>query len=185
MNAVVLEAGVGGRFDSTNFIDRGCNGEDHLSCDEAGPLAVPLVTAIAHISLDHQAVLGYTLEEIAWQKCGAIKPGCDVFTCCTYQAPCVMRIIREECAKMGAKLHEVSLGEAAAPPTVDVPDAGLSTASGLVPMRHEYDVAAENRALSFAILQHVQQRYRRDSASDGQPAMSPETVFQSFYWPCR
>jgi dihydrofolate synthase / folylpolyglutamate synthase len=49
---VILEAGLGGRFDSTNFID------------------TPLASVITSISLDHQSLLGNTVEEIAWHKAG-------------------------------------------------------------------------------------------------------------------
>lgn len=52
----VMEVGLGGRFDSTN-------------------VCTPAVTAITSIGLDHMAQLGATLEEIAYQKAGIIKPG--------------------------------------------------------------------------------------------------------------
>lgn len=53
---VVLETGLGGRFDATNMID------------------TPLVSVITSISLDHTAILGDTYEKIAFEKCGIIKP---------------------------------------------------------------------------------------------------------------
>ncbi len=52
---VVLETGLGGRFDSTNIIRK------------------PECSIITSISLDHIAVLGDTLEKIAFEKCGIIK----------------------------------------------------------------------------------------------------------------
>lgn len=54
---VVLETGLGGRFDATNIID------------------TPLVSVIMSISLDHTAILGDTVEQIAFEKCGIIKEG--------------------------------------------------------------------------------------------------------------
>lgn len=54
-DVVMLEAGLGGRFDSTNIINN------------------PLVSAITSISMDHTAVLGDTIEKIAAEKCGIIK----------------------------------------------------------------------------------------------------------------
>lgn len=54
---VVLEVGMGGRFDATNIID------------------VPEVAAIMSISLDHTAILGDTLEKIAFEKAGILKDG--------------------------------------------------------------------------------------------------------------
>ncbi len=55
-DVVVLETGLGGRFDATNIID------------------TPLVSVITSISLDHTAILGDTYEKIAFEKCGIIKP---------------------------------------------------------------------------------------------------------------
>lgn len=52
---VVLEVGLGGRFDSTNIIEK------------------PLLSIITKISLDHTGILGTTIEEIAAEKCGIIK----------------------------------------------------------------------------------------------------------------
>lgn len=53
---VVLETGLGGRFDATNIID------------------TPLCSVITSISLDHTKILGDTFEKIAFEKCGIIKP---------------------------------------------------------------------------------------------------------------
>lgn len=55
-DAIVLEVGLGGRLDSTN-------------------VCAPSVTAITSIGLDHQHVLGDTLEQIATEKAGIIKGG--------------------------------------------------------------------------------------------------------------
>lgn len=52
----VMEIGMGGRFDTVNAL-------------------TPLVSAISSISLDHTAILGSTLGEIAWNKAGIMKPG--------------------------------------------------------------------------------------------------------------
>jgi dihydrofolate synthase/folylpolyglutamate synthase len=55
----VIEVGLGGRLDSTNVID-------------------PVVTAITSIDFDHQQYLGSTLDAIAVEKAGIIKPGVPV-----------------------------------------------------------------------------------------------------------
>lgn len=59
-DALLLEVGLGGRFDSTNVIDH------------------PAVSVITSISLDHQAHLGNTVEKIAFEKAGIIKAGAPV-----------------------------------------------------------------------------------------------------------
>ena len=56
---VVLEVGLGGRLDSTNVIE------------------APYATVITSISLDHTAILGDTIEQIAAEKCGIIKFGAE------------------------------------------------------------------------------------------------------------
>jgi dihydrofolate synthase/folylpolyglutamate synthase len=56
----VLEVGLGGRLDATNVVTK------------------PAVCIITSISLDHTQILGNTLEEIAREKAGIIKPGCWV-----------------------------------------------------------------------------------------------------------
>ncbi len=57
---VVLEVGLGGRFDATNIIPP------------------PRVCVITSISIDHTELLGDTVEQIAFEKCGIIKKGCAV-----------------------------------------------------------------------------------------------------------
>ena len=52
---VALETGLGGRLDATNAIE-------------------PVVSVITPIGYDHQEWLGNTLEEIAGEKAGIIKP---------------------------------------------------------------------------------------------------------------
>lgn len=56
-DAVILEVGLGGRFDSTNVVDN------------------PAVSVIMPISLDHQAYLGDRVELIAAEKAGIMKRG--------------------------------------------------------------------------------------------------------------
>jgi len=59
-DVVVLEVGLGGRLDATNVIES------------------PLCSVIMRIDLDHTAVLGEKIEEIAAEKAGIIKKGCPV-----------------------------------------------------------------------------------------------------------
>ncbi len=59
VDAAVLEVGLGGRLDSTNVV-------------------TPVVSVITNISFDHMTQLGSTLEQIAGEKAGIIKPGVPV-----------------------------------------------------------------------------------------------------------
>lgn len=62
VEVVVLETGLGGRFDATNVIKSN------------------LCSIITHIDLDHTERLGNTKSKIAFEKAGIIKPNCPVFT---------------------------------------------------------------------------------------------------------
>ncbi|KAM0715278.1 hypothetical protein Q7P37_008776 [Cladosporium fusiforme] len=68
----VIEVGMGGRLDATNIL-----GQDVFEAD-GSPASIirakPLVTAIAKIGLDHQSFLGNTLQAIAAEKAGILKP---------------------------------------------------------------------------------------------------------------
>ncbi len=67
VEVVVLETGLGGRFDATNVIKRN------------------LCSIITHIDLDHTDRLGNTRSKIAFEKAGIIKPDCPVLTCEGYE----------------------------------------------------------------------------------------------------
>lgn len=59
IQVAIVEAGLGGRLDSTNIID-------------------PVISVITNISFDHMDLLGDTLQKIAVEKAGIIKPGIPV-----------------------------------------------------------------------------------------------------------
>jgi len=71
---VIWETGLGGRLDATNIV-------------------TPLACAITNIALDHQQWLGDTLEKIAFEKAGIIKPGIPIAT--TALEPNVLAVIRD------------------------------------------------------------------------------------------
>ena len=64
---VILETGLGGRFDATNVIKQN------------------LCSIITQIDLDHTDRLGNTRDEIAFEKAGIIKPKCPVITSMGYE----------------------------------------------------------------------------------------------------
>ena len=75
---VVLEVGLGGRFDATNVVKK------------------PEAAVITSISLDHIAILGDTIEKIAFEKCGIIKDKVPVITSIN-QNDDALRVIRDTC----------------------------------------------------------------------------------------
>ena len=84
----VVEVGLGGRLDATNVIS-------------------PMAAVITSIDFDHQDLLGETLESIAREKAGVIKPGIPVIV--GPVAPGARAVIEAVCREQGARL--VDAGE--------------------------------------------------------------------------
>lgn len=82
---VLLETGLGGRFDSTNVIS-------------------PIVTIITNIGHDHMHILGNTLAEIAYEKAGIIKDNIPVITGAHQQE--TIEVIRNVAKEKGASVYE-------------------------------------------------------------------------------
>jgi len=78
-DVVVWEVGLGGRFDATNVI------------------GVPEAAVITNLDLEHTAVLGDTIEQIAFEKAGIIKPGGEVVL--YRQSAAATDVIRQACAE--------------------------------------------------------------------------------------
>lgn len=68
VDIVILETGLGGRFDATNVIKEN------------------LCSIITQIDLDHTERLGNTKDDIAFEKAGIIKPNCPIITSMGYEA---------------------------------------------------------------------------------------------------
>ena len=90
----VLETGMGGRLDATNTVER------------------PLVSVITSIGMDHMEYLGHTLEQIAGEKAGIIKPGVPVlFAETSPESDGVIERTAEKrgslCKKIGKDAYEI------------------------------------------------------------------------------
>jgi len=84
----IIEVGLGGRLDSTNII-------------------TPLVAAITNVELDHQNILGNTIEEIAGEKAGIIKSGISIISGDDNET--VKEIIRSKAIEENAPFVDASL----------------------------------------------------------------------------
>src|SRR5271169_3618420 len=82
----VIEVGMGGRLDSTNVI-------------------APEAAVITQIDFDHENFLGHSIEEIAGEKAGIIKPGARVVSAAEHLIARV--VIRRRCAEQSAFLVEI------------------------------------------------------------------------------
>ncbi len=86
---VVLEVGLGGRYDATNIVQN------------------PAVTVITNIGYDHMNILGKTLSKIAWDKAGIIKRGSVFFT--AEPRPQLRKLFKKICSEVGAKYNTVQV----------------------------------------------------------------------------
>ena len=85
---IILETGLGGRLDATNAIDN------------------PALAIITSISLDHTAILGDTIEKIAGERAGIIKPGVPVFF--DGSSKKAAEVIKAKAAELGVSCREVT-----------------------------------------------------------------------------
>jgi folylpolyglutamate synthase len=89
VDTAVIECGIGGEFDSTNILTK------------------PTVTAVTSLGIDHTAMLGSTLPEIAWHKAGIFKTGSIAFT--APQKEDALTVLRERAAEKSIDLHVVDI----------------------------------------------------------------------------
>jgi dihydrofolate synthase/folylpolyglutamate synthase len=82
----IYEVGLGGRLDATNIVE-------------------PEVAIITPIDFDHENFLGHSIEEIAGEKAGIIKPGAWVVS--ASERPEARAVIARRCTEMDARLVEV------------------------------------------------------------------------------
>ena len=86
VDVAVLEVGMGGRLDATN-------------------LAIPEVSVISNISLEHTEYLGGNLEAIAWEKGGIIKAGGICITAAKQKG--VLNVLENICGEQRARLYQL------------------------------------------------------------------------------
>lgn len=82
----VIEVGLGGRLDATNVLN-------------------PMVTVITNIGYEHVNILGPTLEDIAYEKGGIIKPDIPLVTAETRES--TMNVFRKRAEELGAPIIHV------------------------------------------------------------------------------
>lgn len=83
-DVLLLEVGLGGRFDATNVID------------------APAACVITPVSIDHVEFLGDSLRQIAGEKAGVLKPGAPAII--GWQEPDALDVIERQARRVGATL---------------------------------------------------------------------------------
>lgn len=87
VGTAVIECGIGGEYDTTNV------------------LVKPIVTGVTSLGIDHEPLLGDTIESIAWHKGGIFKNGVPAFT--VPQPKQAMEVLCSRAKERGAELQEV------------------------------------------------------------------------------
>lgn len=127
---VVWETGLGGRLDATNIV-------------------TPLASVITNIALDHQQWLGDTLEQIAVEKAGIIKPGVPVLT--ATDAPEALDVIKEVARLENAPLIKAGQMSRLSPSFRSEMETG---ATSVLPLAGEHQKL--NAALALATVKALQ-----------------------------
>jgi dihydrofolate synthase / folylpolyglutamate synthase len=169
VNAAVIEVGLGGRLDATNTVD-------------------PLVSVITSLSMDHVAVLGDTIEKIAFEKAGIIKLGRPVVL--APQRVEARQVVEQIAADRGSVVVEVGRDYFYEPLQSDGPRSLDGQSFRVWPAGRETEVQVltipllglhqvENAVTAYAALQVA--REQGLSISDA----AIESGFSSVVWPGR
>jgi dihydrofolate synthase/folylpolyglutamate synthase len=143
VDVAVVEVGLGGRLDSTNIVE-------------------PLVTAITAIQLEHTAILGDTLEKIAAEKAGIIKPGVPCLT--IPQDEAVLDVFERIAGERGAPLmvlgREIDFTQRFESAHAMGPHMRVCVGTGdqtldHLPVPFEGEHQAQNCGLALAVLQQL------------------------------
>ncbi|HSG01952.1 MAG TPA: cyanophycin synthetase, partial [Vicinamibacterales bacterium] len=163
VDVAVLEVGLGGRLDATNVVD-------------------PTAAAITAIDFDHVAQLGPTLEAIAAEKAGVLRPGIPVVL--APNPPVARAVIGARCQAVGARLVDV---EGDSPCEVSIED-GQAVLSVVTPRRAYKDVRLALRGRHQADNGRVAIRLLEELGPILGVEMSAEAVriaLEQAVWPAR
>ena len=130
---VIWETGLGGRLDATNIV-------------------TPLASVITNIALDHQPWLGDTLEKIAAEKAGIIKPGVPIITAA--DDPDALAVMERTAREKNAPLTPVAAD--VNPPQTSEISAAFCRGAATLPLLGEHQKA--NAALALATVEVLQNK---------------------------
>ncbi len=133
VDVVVLEVGLGGRFDATNVVE-------------------PLAVAITTIGLDHEAYLGSTIEAIAMEKAGIIKTGVPVVL--GRIGELARRVIEDRASAVGAPVFRLERDfrcEGSSPADCRYTGLGLEVEQLGCPLQGRFQI--DNLACSLALIE--------------------------------
>ena len=91
VRAAVVECGIGAEHDATNVL----------------PAAAVAASVVTRLAVDHVAMLGATVDAIAWHKAGVFKAGVAAFAVADADADAALRVLRARARDKGALLREI------------------------------------------------------------------------------
>ncbi|KAG8447748.1 hypothetical protein GDO86_015020 [Hymenochirus boettgeri] len=148
VDVAVLEVGIGGAYDCTNIIKK------------------PVVCGIASLGIDHTAILGDTVEEIAWQKAGIFKPDVPAFTVPQSFGP--LEVMRK-------RAEEIKCPLSLCPDLAEYEDSDITLQVGL---------AGEHQRLNAALALQLSQTWLQCQGYAGVGEQkSPSSHLPSVKWP--
>ncbi|WP_423996283.1 dihydropteroate synthase [Halorubrum trapanicum] len=126
VDVAVLEVGLGGEYDATSAVD-------------------PVATAVTNVSLEHTAVLGDTIEEIARTKSRIARPDAPFVTACEGEA---LEVVREVAGEAGAPVTRVT-GDGEGPESDETDDDTESDDQPALAAAYEGRVSATDAEVSL------------------------------------
>ena len=147
----VVETGIGGRLDATNVV-------------------LSETAVITPLDLEHTDVLGDTLEEIAFEKAGIIKPGAPAFV--GFQAPEAKAVFVKACRERGCALSFLDEEVHDLAPRTDREGTSFTLRlSGELPVDFRLsmlgDFQAENAALAYLALRRTRPEITLEQFREG------------------
>jgi dihydrofolate synthase/folylpolyglutamate synthase len=151
VDVTILEVGLGGRLDATNVVDA-----------RTAPIAV-----ITGVALDHEAILGNSLDAIAREKAGIVKPGQRVVVGASGEAAAVP-LLRDLAYAAGAsRVTVVDESAIARVPPVGLPGAHQrANAAAALAVLDDLEMAPSRPRDAAEILAHVTHPGRFEIAGD-------------------
>lgn len=162
VDCALIEVGLGGRFDATN-------------------VALPELSVIVSIDYDHMQFLGDSLEKIAFEKAGIIKPGKPVVIGETKPAPREVLLARAEelespAAVLGRDFH-FTLSGSALEPQISFEGRRSRILSARIGLAGKHQ--GQNAAVALAAAEYLAERFARLD----EPARVAGLA--AAHWPCR
>jgi dihydrofolate synthase / folylpolyglutamate synthase len=158
VDVAVVEVGLGGRLDATNTIDRS------------------LVSLITSIDWDHWQNLGHTLEKIAWEKAGILKPNCPAVV--GQLPPEARRVVEERMAELGCPAVWVE------PATFTLHNSMASYQGIEYPLPLLGEAQLMNSAMAIATVQVLRKQGWHISDKAVQTGMAATTWLGRLQWVC-